>query len=495
MNRREFIRFIAASGALSGIGCESVPDLGTLLPARENDPLDDSAGTLLARFVHITDTHVVDDESPARFPPAEIITRSAWRPYEAYSAQIVDGIIRTINRIHESGREVDFLLHTGDGCDNAQYNELEWLLGLLDGRMINPLSGPDDRPDDAKPTASLDPYAPFQASGLYRNGVHGARPTIPWYGLAGNHDSFATGVFPFYERPFGKRVAPLPPAPRPGVVLPTEFDPTGFLAYGNVTPNEPGPLKLFQLPRYVEPNAARMFFNKVDFVRALFATRTGPAGHGMSSEDGPSWYSVSPVEGLRLIGLDTSDPGHRIPGFFYVEAAISAAQVEFLRSELEAARDRDEVTIVATHHPSDTLEQILGTTITTAQFRDLLAGYSNVVLHLCGHKHRNRVTHRGSYLEIETCSTIDLPQEGRLIEIRRHETTGEISIAYEMFSHINDELPPLGEDPLYDLRVEARTIAENDPGSLLRQRIFDSSGAVPGGVGFDRRAGRRRLKG
>ncbi len=491
MNRREFIRATLASGLVTGLGCESVPDLGTLLPSRESPEGEGSLGTLLARFAHITDTHIVDDESPARFPAAQIVTRSAWRPYEAYSNHILDGILRTVNRIHASGRNVNFLIHTGDGTDNAQSNELESLLSLFDGRLIDPLSGPDDRPVDSRPPATMDPYAAFQSAGLYRNGAHGGLPSIPWYALMGNHDSFATGLFPFFDGPFGRRTAPLPLQPRPGIVLPTEFDPAGFLAHGNVTPNEPGPPAVFQTARFLEPNPARRFYSKADFVRALFQTLTTPAGHGMTSDDGPSWFSVSPAPGVRLIGLDSSDPGHRIPAMIYVSAAVSAAQAEFLRSELAAAQARDEVIIVATHHPSASLEAGLGSALTPETFRSLLGEHSNVVLHICGHKHRNRVTDRGSYLEIETCSTIDLPQEGRLIEIRRDETSGEVSIAYEMFSHLNDELPALGDDPVVGLRQEARSIAMNDAGALIRQRIFDESGKDPRGRDEDRR-GRSR---
>src|SRR6185503_17006378 len=234
--------------------------------------------TRIARFVHVTDTHVVDTCSPARFPPGQVVTSSAWRPWEAYSTQIVDGIVRTVNRIHASGRDVDFLLHTGDGCDNAQSNELAWLLSLLDGRPVNPLSGPDDRSATAKPVATMDPYAAFVPAGLYRKAVHGDRSSIPWYGLVGNHDSYATGVLAFFDQPFGGRTAPLPLQPRPGLVLPVVFDPTAGSAYGNVTPNEPGPPAPFEPPRFLQPNRDRAFFRKSDFKQELFRTQSGPVG-------------------------------------------------------------------------------------------------------------------------------------------------------------------------------------------------------------------------
>jgi 3',5'-cyclic AMP phosphodiesterase CpdA len=492
MNRREFLIATLASGLVSSIGCETTSDTGTALPSRDSAAFDAAGLTRLARFAQITDTHVVDDESPARFAQAAFITRGAWRPWEAYSAQIVDGMIRTVNRIHASGRSIDFLLHTGDGCDNAQYNEIGWLLSVLDGGLINPLSGPDDRPADARPTSTMDPYAVFLAAGLYRTGVHGSLPSIPWYAIVGNHESFAVGTLPFFDQPLGGRVAPLPLQPRPGILLPVVFDPTSSTAYGNVTPNNPGPPCILEIPHYIQPNADRLYFNKPDFVARLFDTVTGPVGHGMTAPDGPTCYSVSPAPGVRLIGLDTADPTPKLPTFIYSEGSISATQADFLRAELAAADGRDEVVIVATHHHSGTLQEILGTALTTDAFQSLLREHSNVVLHICGHSHRNRVTDRGGYLEIETCSTIDLPQEGRLIELYRNDRTGEVTIAYEMFSHVNDALPPLGADPLRDLRAQALAIAEADAGATARQKLYDDSGTDPRGGPADR-AGVRKM--
>ncbi|MFQ5411972.1 MAG: metallophosphoesterase [Phycisphaerae bacterium] len=468
------------------VSCEA--DNGLRLPARENPFFDTTGKTLVARIVHISDLHMVDEESPARFAGAQVITRSAWRPYEAYSTQLLDGILRSANRIHAANRPVTFLVETGDACDNSQMNELEWLLGVFDGEMINPLTGPDDRSPAAKADPLMDPHAPFQAQGLYRNGIHGASDSIPWYGVFGNHDVYSIGVFPILEDASGKRTAPLPLDRRPDIVLPGLLDPVGFLAHGNVTPAEPGPPNLFEFPRFVQPNPKRAFFNKREFIRAMFSTKTGPSGHGFTDpETGPSWYSLSPVPGLRLIGLDSCDPAHQIPGFFYMDGSISEAQLSFLREELAAAQARGELVIVASHHPSASLQAIYGTAVVGSGFRAVLNEYPNVILHLAGHSHRNRVSDREGYLEIETCSTLDMPQEGRVIEIWRDDSDGSVSIAYEMFSHLDETAPALGDDPLRLLRAEARKIAMGDSGAAARLQLLDPSGANPAGVPSDRK--------
>lgn len=456
----------------AGLACEADPALR--LPGRESDPADQEGYRLIARVVHISDTHVIDEESPARFAGAHELVSSAWRPQEAYSAQLLDGIIRAVNRIHTSGRSIDFLLHTGDACDNSQGNELTWLLAILDGGAVNPLTGPDDRPADQRPIPLLDPHAALTAQGLYRQGVHGAAASIPWYIVSGNHDRFAIGVFPIFQDAWGRRTAPLPLSQRPGVLLPTELDPLGWFAHGNVTPAKPGPPCFFELPRFVPPNPVRAYFDPREYLQAMFSTETGPAGHGFSASDAAAaWYSVAPVPGLRLIGLDTCLPAHRIEGFPYQDGAITEEEVAFLRTELDAARERGELVVVASHHPSASLWEGYGSVLIGSTFRELLGEYPNVVLHLAGHTHINRVKDRDSYLEIETCSTLDLPQEGRLIEIWRNDAERSTAIVYEMFSHLDDDLPALGEDPLRGLREQARSLAGG--GFAARGKLSEST--------------------
>lgn len=463
------------------------PDNADLLPKAASDPFSTDGFTLVTRLVHISDTHVIDEESPARFAAAADFTRSAWRPYESYAMHLVDGIIRQINRIHAAGRTIDFVINTGDACDNAQRNELDWLLTLFDGGRINPLSGIDDRLPWQKPDALLDPHAPFDAQGMYQNGVQGDAATIPWYVVFGNHDSFALGLFPIFQGPDGVRGAPLPGRGLGAPLLPTDLKPTAAIANGNVTPGMPGPPNLFEIPRFVFPNPAREYFDKREFIAAMFTAKTGPAGHGFTDPVvGESWWSQAPVAGVRLIGLDTCDPAHRIPGFLYVDGSISERQRAWLESELTKADAANEITIVCSHHPSNYLQEVYGSSLLLDSIHDLLNAHPSVALHLAGHSHRHRVADRGNYIEIETCATIDPPQEGRVIEIYRDDTTGEIAIAYDVFSHIDDALPAIDEDLLRPLRVEAKTIADTDKNAAARQRERDPTGADPRGHPIDR---------
>lgn len=454
ISRRQFLRAGAGVGLAPLLGCGG-PWAELLPPARESADVGAGNLRLLARIAHVTDTHIVDEESPARFTGAHGITHSAWRTYESYAPHLLDGIVRVVNRAHAAGRTIDFLVHTGDLVDNAQANELTWALRLLDGGVIDPRSGPDDRLPERRPPVERDPHAPFVAQGLYQHDVHGGAPSIPWYAAIGNHDVYSIGVFPIVPGTDGRRVAPLPLPGRPGVVLPTMLDPTGSQAYGNVTPAEPGPPPLLNTPRFVEPNAARAFFDRAEYHVALLASETQPTGHGWVPAATRAYYSVSPVAGLRLIVLDTTDADVVLPGGFYAEGAIAREQFAWLGRELQTADEGCEVVIVATHHPSGSLKRISGSLVFEDEFRALLNSHASVALHICGHRHRNHVADRGGYLEIETCSTLDWPQETRLIELWQDGRTGELQIGYEMLSHLDEALPPLGDDPLRALREEA----------------------------------------
>ena len=74
-------------------GCGCVPDPGDLLPNESGQEIDTSHDRLIARFAHVTDTHVMDVMSPARFPPADVVIGSSWRSQEAYSTQFANAVL------------------------------------------------------------------------------------------------------------------------------------------------------------------------------------------------------------------------------------------------------------------------------------------------------------------------------------------------------------------------------------------------------------------
>ncbi len=460
---RAALRLTMAPLLLTLAGCGSLP--AERLPDENRAPVDTERFTLLTRFVHISDAQIMDEESPARLTWAAELVPSAWRSYEAYSTHLLDGFVSTINRMHAAGERINWVVHTGDATDNAQQNELDWFITVMEGGPIDPRSGPDDRDADQRPPPLLDPHEPFEASGLYRMGVHGDAPTIPWYAVVGNHDRFAQGTFPIVPDLLGRLVSPMPLPNRLGLLLPVRLVPTGSFTHSPITPGHPTPTFEAHLPRFVTPNDQRRFITDRGFVTAHLNSTSQPPGHGFSV-DRPdrTWYSLEVAPGVRLIALNSARPLLETPANVYSEGSISLAQFLFLERELERAVDRGEWVIVVTHHPSGSLRPEYGTAVLPAGLRYTLGRFPCVKLHLAGHSHRNAVFDRGGYLEIETGSTLDYPQQGRVIEVWSDGL--DVELRYRLFSHLDRIEPPedledspVFNDPYRELRIEAAQLA------------------------------------
>jgi len=112
------------------------------------------AGRVLACIAHLTDLHVTDVQSPARF---EFINREyldprfrellpMHRPQEALNEHAIAAMVRTLNGIAAApvtGSAIDLAIMSGDAVDNAQSNELAVFLALLDGGHVRADSGGD----------------------------------------------------------------------------------------------------------------------------------------------------------------------------------------------------------------------------------------------------------------------------------------------------------------------------------------------------------------
>jgi 3',5'-cyclic AMP phosphodiesterase CpdA len=443
------------------LGCGATG--GVLLPDENDAPLPGEGFELVARFAHISDTHIVDEESPARLTPTYGIVSSAWRPQESYSLHLLDGTLRAVNLYHERIAALGFLLLTGDGIDNAQRNEIDWMLDVFDGEEVDPLSGVDDRPASAPRGGPDDQHAAFQPVGLYREGVQGPLADIPWYAVMGNHERFALGTFPIEARVDGGWFAPLPVPNRIGLFLPTMLIPDGAIAYGAITPAHPGPPPTVTFPQAVPARAERRYITPAEYVQAHYHTRTGPPGHGLP-DSGKTWYTTSPAPGFRLIVLDTSFTPLAVPTGIYDSGGIVREQLAFLMDALDAAQAANEVVVVASHHASRYFTGLHGTALSAEDLHALLSAYPNVAAHTCGHSHQPNVWDRGGYLEIETGSIIDVPQSGRIIEIWRRDA--EIAVRYASFSHLYTgrafrDLPPaaIPADPFLPLRQHAYDLA------------------------------------
>jgi metallophosphoesterase (TIGR03767 family) len=467
----------------------------------------------LLAFAQLSDVHVVDAQSPMRVEyvdryddenepgdPTPGIFGSAYRPQEVLTAQIVEAMIREVNRIGSgpvTGKPLAFAIQTGDNSDNSQYNEIRWNIGILDGGEVRPDSGdlsryegvmdgdptyydthywhpdgtPEGKPDDQPRSRYGFPEVPglldaarrpFQAQGL----------ALPWYTAMGNHDPLAQGNFPSTMQLNTVAVGPLkmisPPAgaSQADVLDALRGNYADFVAAFAATPHV----------RAVTPDPDRRLLQRAEVVEEHFTTTGSPVGHGFTETnraDGTAYYTFD--RGLlRFIVLDTVNPNGEANG------SLDATQFAWLQEQLAAAAGR--LVVIVSHHTADSMDnplvgtggdpepRVLGDEVVAA-----LLEHGNVVAWVNGHTHSNHVwAHEraggGGFWEINTASHIDWPQQARLIEVTDNRD-GTLSIFATMVDH---GAPLSGSlDGPMGLAALARELAAND----WQERDQDRRGA------------------
>jgi hypothetical protein len=256
----------------------------------------------------------------------------------------------------------------------------------------------------------------------------------------------------------------------------------------------------------VPPDPARAFVSKAQY-KAIFRHGRQPDGHGFgfvgraterASRGAAGYYAWSPKPGLRFVVLDAVAES----GVIGADGNIDDPQYRWLERQLRAATRRDELVVLFSHHPLDSLtatapdEQAPPCLGRSRRFhRDRNAGcdvdprnsrpirlkadmlrlvlrYPHVIGWVAGHWHVNRVVpytrpDGSGFWTIQTAAEADWPVQERLLEIMDN-ADGTLSI----FGTLLDVDAPLRTPPSgtaagrmsgRTLAGVARTFAFNDP--------------------------------
>ncbi len=466
---------------------------------------------VIAVIAHLSDLHVCDAESPAR---QEHLDRhgdpgapyqwvlgdiGTYRPQELFTVPVAIAMVETTNLLAggpASAAPIDAVVLTGDLIDNAQANELEWYLTVVNGGEVRPTSGDPGACDwVGAPTATWSPaywhpdgHPGGQDHWTARHGfprVEGLLPAArsvmrspglaaPSFGVHGNHDALAQGTVPTDERlerlaVGASRAIGLAPGSSPLVVLET-VPRVGPARWPDLDGAPTEAVAADRARRFVRPNE--------------FAERgaTGPStGDAGAVRRGPGHaYSARIAPEVRLLALDTVNPHG---GW---EGSLDRAQFEWALAELDDAAVP--YWVVASHHPSWCLmnpyrpdgadDRVLADEVLRALF-----DRPQVVVWLAGHVHHHSITvhRRGERVlpEITSASLIDWPQQSRLLEILR-DRDGRLRLVSTAIDHLAPVGPPnaVSESDHLGVAAWSRLLARNAP--LLRDHVTrrDRAGAA-----------------
>ncbi len=368
-------------GALNNTPGEPLVDRGP-----KQDP-----GKVLVTFAQLTDLHVRDEESPSRVPFLDRYGepfQPTFRPQEALSTQVAAAAVRAVNRA-----EPEVVFVTGDITDNAQRNELQWALTLLDGGRLTPDSGAPgyrgvqaaSNPDPFYYRPDVDPPRHPGLLAQAQRAVTSPGLGVPWWGVPGNHDVLLQGELPPDDRT---------DAIATGDRLVTSLDPRARLPEAATTEAAVDALlgaseggRAITVP----PDPDRRHLDPTGLVTEL--------AHGRPTRTPDRDDHVVDVGAdARFVLLDlTSRDGGQAP-------VTDPAQLAWLDAQLDTGRHA----VLVTHQRAP------------VPVLDVLDRHPSVALAIHGDSHRNRIERHGGFWVVGTSSLADAPMQSRVIRLREH---------------------------------------------------------------------------
>ena len=445
---------------------------------------------------HLSDLHVCDSQSPLR---PEFLDRwgdadspiheqvgiiGTYRPHSILSTQVVEAMVLALNQVEcgpLSGHPVDAAIVTGDATDNAQLNEVDWYITLLDGGEVNPDSGSpdkyegvmDDNPDhyDHK---YWHPHGTPQGRGDDEARAKHGFPTIPglldaarksflatglkfpWYAVHGNHDALLQGTVTPTDATQSAQVAD-----RRYQGLPSSLTLAETLALFNQVGPAGYPDAADAPYAEVTADLKRRSMERGDFIESHLKSSGSPAGHGFdeSNLQSKQTYYSRDLGGVRLVVMDTVNP------YGGWQGSLDEEQFAWLE---ETISESTKPVVLASHHPLATIFNGYTTgarRVCKDELEAMLIKYPQLILWVAGHEHRHHVEWVGDsdknvgFWHVETASHIDWPQQSRTIELVR-DSGGDIFIGLSVIDHMG-EIVYSGMDNPVELAALSRILSAN----------------------------------
>jgi len=420
---------------------------------------------------HLSDLHVCDAQSPLRpefldrwadpdSPIRDAVgTIGCYRPHAMLSPHVVESMVQALNKVTTgplSGYPIDAAIITGDTTDNAQQNEVDWYLALLDGLEVVPDSGdltkyegvmddgaehydvkywhPHGTPagkedDDARAKYGF-PVVPGLLDSC-RKPIKSTGLKFPWYAVHGNHDALLQGTVTPDENSQksivgNKRYVGLPSS----LTLEQTLGAFDEIGPASLPRAEDAPFVI------VSPDTNRKAVDRGEYAEKHLNSPGLPKGHGFTQEhvQKKHMYYATKVGKIKLIVIDS------VNEFGGWQGSLDVDQFKWLENEI---KNSDCYVVLASHHPLNSMFNDyapFGRRVCIDEITEMLLKYPQVIAWFAGHVHRHHVEWIGSEIEekgfwqIETASHADWPQQSRTIEIVENET-GEIFIALTTIDH------------------------------------------------------------
>jgi len=481
---------------VSGVGEDFITRLDVL--GKSANPQRVSSRRSLFYVAHLSDIHLIDAQTPSRMEPmvglAKTTFSDAFRPQELMSTHVLASMmdaVRAASISQVTGAPLAAVVNTGDSADMMNDLETSWYMNVLDGGSITPNSGTPGvyegvqvwadapyayHPDDP----AQDPYGEYgfpQLPGLLTAAVSqevlSQGLPVPWYAVYGNHDAMFMGTFGVQSQlrswAVGSRKAATWEALGGTSLSGLASEPSAFQRFANSLRTNLG---LVSGIHSVAPDSRRRLLERTEFMQAHLDSPAfpGPVGHGFTPENvssGRTYWKADPAPYIRLLGLDTCNETVGADG------GVPEEQFEWVKAELDAARNEGVLCVILSHHNSLTLENdaqsVFGgpRIVHAEEFIAALLERPNCIAWMNGHTHINTINAHSSadgstgFWEITSASVIDYPQQQQLIEIVDNRD-GTISIFVTALDHASDAEWVDGDYSTRGLASLSREFAAND---------------------------------